>query len=347
RVRRVGLLMLLCVCALAGALAAVVVAGPTAASVVTTSGTTGTGTTPTDPQPPPPPPQPRTIAAGVTVGGVAVGGKTRAQALAAVRASFGKPVVLRFGRHTFRRRPGRLGATAPIVRSVDRALAARPGARVALAVNVDARAIGRYVATLAARFDRPAVDARYELRGSRPVVVADRRGRTLRQTRAVRAIVTALRANRRPAIRLESKTLAPRVTRAQLGSVIVIRRGSNLLSLYGRGRLVRTFGVATGSSRYPTPLGRFTIVTMQRHPWWHPPNSDWARGAAPIPPGPGNPLGTRWMGLSIGGVGIHGTPDAASIGYSVSHGCIRMRIPEAEWLFNRVRVGTPVFVVPG
>jgi len=44
-------------------------------------------------------------------------------------------------------------------------------------------------------------------------------------------------------------------------------------------------------------------------------------------------------------VGIHGTPDPASIGYSASHGCIRMRIPEAEWVFERVKVGTPVFIV--
>jgi lipoprotein-anchoring transpeptidase ErfK/SrfK len=52
------------------------------------------------------------------------------------------------------------------------------------------------------------------------------------------------------------------------------------------------------------------------------------------------------MGLSAPNVGIHGTPDAASIGYSASHGCIRMRIPEAEWLFNHVEVGTQVFIVP-
>jgi lipoprotein-anchoring transpeptidase ErfK/SrfK len=51
------------------------------------------------------------------------------------------------------------------------------------------------------------------------------------------------------------------------------------------------------------------------------------------------------MGLSASGVGMHGTPDAASIGYSASHGCIRMHISEAEWLFNRVRLGTPVFIV--
>ena len=83
----------------------------------------------------------------------------------------------------------------------------------------------------------------------------------------------------------------------------------------------------------------------RRKPWWYPPDTAWAAGASPIPPGPGNPLGTRWMGLSASGVGIHGTPDAASIGYSASHGCIRMRIPDAEWLFERVEVGSTVFIV--
>jgi lipoprotein-anchoring transpeptidase ErfK/SrfK len=127
--------------------------------------------------------------------------------------------------------------------------------------------------------------------------------------------------------------------------VIVIHRGGNLLDLYNGMRPWRAFGVATGQTAYPTPLGRFQIVTKWKNPWWYPPSSDWAKGKDPIPPGPGNPLGTRWMGLSAPGVGIHGTPDAASLGYSLSHGCIRMAISEAEWLFNRVEVGTTVFIV--
>jgi lipoprotein-anchoring transpeptidase ErfK/SrfK len=113
-----------------------------------------------------------------------------------------------------------------------------------------------------------------------------------------------------------------------------------------KGMLVeRKFNVATGTATYPTPLGSFTIVDLQRDPWWYPPDSDWAAGAQPVPPGPGNPLGTRWMGLSEPLIGIHGTPDAASIGYSASHGCIRMLVPEAEWLFERVEEGTPVFIL--
>jgi lipoprotein-anchoring transpeptidase ErfK/SrfK len=144
---------------------------------------------------------------------------------------------------------------------------------------------------------------------------------------------------------LRQKAIPPEATRTTFGPVIVIRRGSNRLYLYRGMRFWRVFPVATGQAIYPTPLGRFRIVVKWRNPWWYPPSSPWAAGLKPIPPGPGNPLGTRWMGLSAPGVGIHGTPDAASIGYSASHGCIRMRIPEAEWLFRQVRIGTTVFIV--
>jgi L,D-transpeptidase ErfK/SrfK len=109
--------------------------------------------------------------------------------------------------------------------------------------------------------------------------------------------------------------------------------------------LARVFRVAVGQPSYPTPLGRFWIRTKQKNPWWYPPDRAWAAGASPVPPGPGNPLGTRWMGLSVGGVGIHGTYNSASIGGFASHGCIRMLLHEAEWLYERVRIGTTVFIV--
>jgi L,D-transpeptidase ErfK/SrfK len=128
--------------------------------------------------------------------------------------------------------------------------------------------------------------------------------------------------------------------------VIVIHRGINRLYFYNGTHLVRVFPVATGQPAWPTPLGHFDIVVKQKNPWWYPPTQDsWAAGAKPVPPGPGNPLGTRWMGLSAPGVGIHGTSEPWSIGHSESHGCIRMQIPSAEWLYNRVRIGTPVFII--
>jgi lipoprotein-anchoring transpeptidase ErfK/SrfK len=65
----------------------------------------------------------------------------------------------------------------------------------------------------------------------------------------------------------------------------------------------------------------------------------------PMGPGEGNPIGTRWMGLDSPGIGIHGTYESASIGTATSHGCIRMYLKEAEDLFERVYVGTPVEIV--
>jgi lysozyme family protein len=126
--------------------------------------------------------------------------------------------------------------------------------------------------------------------------------------------------------------------------LVIVRRNDHRLYFYRHGRPVRVFTVATGSLLSPTPHGHFRIVAKYRHPWWYPPNASWARHLKPIPPGPGNPLGTRWLGISVPGVGIHGTPDAASVGYSVSHGCIRMSISDAESLFRLVRAGTRVWI---
>jgi len=140
-------------------------------------------------------------------------------------------------------------------------------------------------------------------------------------------------------------TIPATYTLVNFGPIVVIHRGANRLNVYNGTRPWRTFPIATGQAIYPTPLGNWHVADMQRDPWWRPPDSPWAKGLKPVPPGPGNPLGTRWMGLDAAGVGMHGTPDDASIGYSASHGCIRMHIPEAAWLFEHVDVGTPVVII--
>jgi len=127
--------------------------------------------------------------------------------------------------------------------------------------------------------------------------------------------------------------------------LVIIRRDAHRLYFYRGTRPLRVFTVATGGTWTPTPLGRFRIVNKYRRPWWYPPDSNWASHLHPIPPGPDNPLGTRWMGLSVSGVGIHGTPNPASVGYSISHGCIRMKKRDAEALFRLVRVGTRVWII--
>ena len=246
---------------------------------------------------------------------------------------------------SLRATPKQLGASAYVGDAVKRARIVKPGANVPLKVAAPLPRIQRYIAGIARRFDRTPVDSELSLRNGKPFVTKERVGRRLRQSTAVRAVFNSLKTHDREPISLRTDVLTPQKTRASIGDVIVIHRGSNKLNFYTGMKLRRTFGVATGQSRYPTPLGSFEIVVKWRNPWWYPPQSDWAQDAEPIPPGPGNPLGTRWMGISSPAVGIHGTPDPASIGYSVSHGCIRMLIPEVEWLFNQVDVGTPVYIV--
>jgi L,D-transpeptidase catalytic domain len=324
--------------AAAGLLSATVTAGvrPLAA-IATTVTTTTTGATTTIPG--------AVIAEGVTIGGVPVGGMTPDDAYAVVGESFSEPLVLIVARHRLEPLPSQLGASARIGEAVSRARNALPNARIALDVQLRRGRVRSYVARVAKRFDTEPVEAQLFLRRLRPWIAAPRPGRALYRRRAEYAIMGALVANKHGPLRLRQKTIAPAVTRTSFGPVIVIRRGSNRLHLYRGMRSWRVFPVATGQSSYPTPLGRFKIVVKWRNPWWYPPNSPWARGLKPVPPGPGNPLGTRWLGLSAPGVGIHGTPDATSIGYSASHGCIRMRIPEAEWLFRHIQIGTTVFIV--
>ena len=288
---------------------------------------------------------PAVIPEGVTIGGVQVGGLTPEAAATAVQQGFATPLELQLGSTRILVTPDVLGATPIIDKAIERSLAAEPNSVIPLGVSVTPGAPAAFVATLAKRYDRPAVDAKLFLRQLRPWLSKERAGLKLDRRSAVHDVATAVATGVRTGITLTQSKVRPKVTRANFGPVIVIRRKSNRLFLYNGMRYRRLFLVATGQHQYPTPLGRFSIVVKWKNPWWYPPDSPWADGQDPIPPGPGNPLGTRWMGLSAPGVGIHGTPSDGSIGYSVSHGCIRMHIPQAEWLFNHVDVGTTVFIV--
>jgi L,D-transpeptidase catalytic domain len=330
-----GFLLLLCACA--GVLSASVLAsnGPLGLLQTTTGATTTTPPTTTEPEQIPP---------GVKVSGVLVEYMTADEAELAIGEAFATPVPVRFGRRTFALDPSRF-SVPQIRRAIAYALNARPGATVRLPVTLRRERVAAWTGTLAKRFDRRPVESTLRLRKLRPWLSKDRPGRTLDQRTTTNAILDRLSSHSRRPVVVKALVLKPAVTRLNYGPIVVIRRESKGLYLYNGMRLVKTFGVATGQSSFPTPLGRFTVVTKARNPWWYPPDSEWARGEKPVPPGPGNPLGTRWMGLSAPGIGMHGTPDSASIGYSASHGCIRMHIPSAEWLFNHIDVGTTVFIV--
>ena len=289
---------------------------------------------------------PTTIPDGVQIGSVVVGGMTADEATAAVQTAYFAPVVVHVGHHNLSVSPHHFYTALGLGPAVQTALTAAPNTLVPLTPTFTMQRIVKWVGALAAKTNRTPVAGTVILRGNRPVLTHSRPGRELMKfptrMRIRAAIVTGARTT---AVVAPLRKLT--ATSAKSEPIIVIHRGSNRLYLYNGVRLVRTFPVATGQPAWPTPLGHFEIVVKQVNPWWFPPTQDpWAAGAKPVPPGPGNPLGTRWMGLSAPGVGIHGTSEPWSIGHSESHGCIRMQIPAAEWLFTRVRIGTPVFIVP-
>jgi lipoprotein-anchoring transpeptidase ErfK/SrfK len=116
---------------------------------------------------------------------------------------------------------------------------------------------------------------------------------------------------------------------------IVISIPDRKLALVENGRVVKVYPVAVGRRVTPSPTGTLFIANRVKNPTYY-------RPGVVIPPGKNDPVGTRWMGLSKRGYGIHGTDEPRSIGHAASHGCIRMRNRDAEDLFNRVRVGDVV-----
>ncbi len=309
----------------------------TTTTATTTAITTTTTTTTTSPA--------STIPPRVRVAGVKVGGLTAADAVAAVQTAYARPLAVVVDRSRLVLDPRAYGS-AYIATAVAKARISAPGTNVKVVVAVRGAPVRAWVAKVGKRFARLPVDARLTFRNDRPVVTEDRAGRSLNAKVLAARVIAALRANSRLPVRMHTVVVPPTVKADAFGEVIVINRSINRLSLYDGEKLHRMFPVATGQSIYPTPRGDFHIVVKWKDPWWYPPvNDSWAKGLQPVPPGPSNPLGTRWMGISSPGVGIHGTDAPSSIGYSASHGCVRMQVPDAEWLFDHVDVGTAVHIV--
>ena len=276
-----------------------------------------------------------------------VGGLTGAEARKLVERRFDEPLSILTPKRKLEVKPQRARSVAVRRQGGDdsRCASAARSTRCRSGSTCPRRRLERFLAGIARETDRKPVDAELRLRNFQPVAKKSAPGRRLMQLVAFQKLSLAIRKHERT-YKLPYQELKPATTEEDLGHVIVIKRDSRTLLYFNGLKLKRSFRIATGQSSYPTPIGEYEVINMQRNPWWYPPEgSAWAEGAEPVPPGPGNPLGTRWMGISAPYVGIHGTPDAASIGYSASHGCIRMLIPQVEWLFEQVEVGTPVFIV--
>ncbi len=116
---------------------------------------------------------------------------------------------------------------------------------------------------------------------------------------------------------------------------IVVSIPDRKLAVLEHDSVLRLFDVAVGSAKSPSPTGTFTIVNRIDRPTYYAPGKV-------VPPSARNPLGTRWLGLSAKGYGIHGTDVPGSIGHARSHGCIRLRNQDIEKLFEMVRAGDVV-----
>lgn len=118
---------------------------------------------------------------------------------------------------------------------------------------------------------------------------------------------------------------------------IVISIAFRRLALVEDGKVVKTYPIAVGTRRTPSPEGEFVVVNHAKEPTYR-------HNGKEILPGRDNPLGTRWMGLSLRGYGIHGTNVPATVGKAASHGCFRMKKQDVEDLYSRVRVGDTVII---
>ena len=181
--------------------------------------------------------------------------------------------------------------------------------------------------------------------GDRLVLAPSRPGETVDRTATRQSLLGALQDGSRQ-IALEVDLTQPAVSEDDLGPAILVDISERRLLLYERGELAKEYGVAVGTPSHPTPRGDF-IITLKRYlPTWSNPGSAWAADMPrTIGPGPSNPLGTRALNLDAPGIRIHGTSADYSIGTAASHGCIRMHRWDVEELYERVEVGTPVYIV--
>jgi lipoprotein-anchoring transpeptidase ErfK/SrfK len=311
------------------------------------------------------------IAPGIKIGGVDIGGRSADSARKIIKnevvAPLRQPVVVSFEGEDYRISPRRLEQTADIDGMVDEAIeASRAGgllervSRYASGsdVNTDLEPkigyseseVEDFVAELAGRVDREAQNASIVPNGDTLRPTPGHEGIQLQQDQMYDLITEQVRSPGRDAeVQAVVKSTEPESTKKELAKAyptyLTIDRSSFTLRLFKNLRLTKRYTIAVGASGYDTPSGLYNIETKEVNPTWHVPESGWAGSLAgqDIPPGPGNPLVARWMGI-YDGAGIHGTDDTGSLGSAASHGCIRMAVDEVIELFDKVEVGDPVYI---
>ena len=310
-----------------------------------------------------------TIAQGVTVAGVDVGGMKVPEARHVIarelREPLEKPIAVVHAGKRFRLSAQDAGVHADVEGMVDEALAkSREGnivtrvardltggeesAQVPARVTYDQDAIDALVKRVSRSLDQPARDAQvdfpslHQVKEQNGIAV---KPAVLRQ-RLAQALTVPGVARR---VKAPVRTARPKVTEAQLADkypvMLVADRNAFQLRLYKKLQLVKSYTVAVGAVGFDTPAGLYHIQNKAVNPTWNVPDSAWAGDLAgkSIPPGPDNPLKARWMGI-FDGAGIHGTDETYSLGSAASHGCLRMAVPDVIELYDQVPVGAPIYI---
>jgi lipoprotein-anchoring transpeptidase ErfK/SrfK len=308
------------------------------------------------------------ILPGVRIAGVDVGGMTRDEAVRAVdrRAdlTLEGDLNVRAAGYSWHVTPAALGTRVDVQGAVARAFALADqmsllsrvyhrvadeavGVSIDLTYRYDRSKLSAFVHQAYDEVSTPAVNAGIKLVDDELVVRHAHEGRELPIREAVGRVRRAL-VRHEADVRVPVRHVAPKVTDDTLGRTIVVDISENQLYLYSGFHIEKQYPVATAAQGFVTPVGSWSIVGKVENPsWTNPDPTGWGAGMpAYIPPGPGNPLGTRAMYLSAPGIRIHGTEDVSSIGTYASHGCIRMLMPDVEELYPLVPVGTPVLVKP-
>jgi len=278
-----------------------------------------------------------------------------------------KPIVIKRGRKKYRLSSERARVTVNVDAMVAEALEqSRSGnlftrtwrsltgedahANITPTVTYSERVVNSLVDKVGDDVDRPVVEARVVPSPTDLGEVNGQTGLELRR-RALKSAIekelvnpSADRVIKPDVLKVEPKTSVKDLA-DKYPTFITVSKGQLKARFWKNLKLVKAYKVAVGMPAWPTSDGQFSVQTKQVDPVWTVPNESWAGGlqGEVIPAGPSNPLKARWIGFN-GGQGFHGTADVDSIGTMASHGCVRMRVEDVIDLYDRVDVGTPVFI---
>ena len=311
-----------------------------------------------------------TIADGVTVAGVDVGGMKPAEARRAVADQVDAPlrqtVRVRYKRRSFKLDPDQAGVRADLDGMVDEAVAkSRDGnmlsrvtrtitggevdADVPARVSYDQKAVDRLIKRVERKVERRPTEAKVEFSGTGLKKVRGRAGVTLRTDALAQAVRDELvHPSEDRIVKARVRTTKPKVGINDLAdkypTVVTVDRDGYKLRLYKKLKLKKTYRIAVGTVGFETPVGLYRVQNKAVNPAWNVPEWGGDLAGQVIPGGaPNNPLKARWLGI-YDGAGIHGTDAVSSLGTSASHGCIRMAIPEVIEVYDQVPVGAPVYI---